>query len=159
MYLLSILYYWQLSTAGYSGTGFNKITISLIVINPSNLMNKYQPLKNCISSNNHELVIYWTDNFSQFPRRDASVSSKCDRALPAARRNNVVVLRGKLDLEHHNWLHWNLFRIAKYCPSTTRIFCCCTISPSTPYVANFSRDYIKLPLVYTFDGKVVIQGD
>ena len=25
--------------------------------------------------------------------------------------------------------------------------------------ANFSRDFIKIPVVYTFDGKVVIQGD
>ncbi len=30
---------------------------------------------------------------------------------------------------------------------------------TTPHSANFSRDYIKLPVVYTFDGKVVIQGD
>ncbi|MDL1983216.1 MAG: hypothetical protein LWX54_03335 [Deltaproteobacteria bacterium] len=68
-------------------------------------MNKYQPLRKCISSNDKELIIYGTDNFSQFPRRDASVSSKCDRALPVACRDDLVVLRGKLDIEYHNWLH------------------------------------------------------
>ena len=30
---------------------------------------------------------------------------------------------------------------------------------TTSHAANFSRDYIKLPVVYTFDGKVVIQGN
>ncbi|MBC2712449.1 MAG: hypothetical protein HGJ94_16135 [Desulfosarcina sp.] len=68
-------------------------------------MNKYRPLRKCISINDKELIIYGTDNFSQFPRRDASVSSKCDRALPVACRNDLVVLRGKLDLEYLNWLH------------------------------------------------------
>ena len=64
----------------------------------------YQPLRKCISSNDKELIIYGADNFSQFPRRNASVSSKCDRTLPAARRDDLVVLRGKLDHEYHNWL-------------------------------------------------------
>ena len=68
-------------------------------------MNKYQLLRKCISSNDKELIIYGTDNFSQFPRRDASLSSKCDRALPVACRDDLVVLRGKLDIEYHNWLH------------------------------------------------------
>jgi len=71
-------------------------------------MNKYQPLRKCISSNDKELIIYGTDNFSQFPRRDPSANypnSKCDRALPVACRDDLVVLRGKLDLEYHNWLH------------------------------------------------------
>ncbi len=68
-------------------------------------MNKYQPLRKCISRNDKELIIYGTDNFSQFPRRDASVSSKCDRALPVTCRDDLVVLRGKLDIEYHNWLH------------------------------------------------------
>jgi len=68
-------------------------------------MNKYQPLRKCIHSNNRELIVYGADNFSQFPRRDASVSSKCDRALPAACRDDLVVLRGKLDFEYLNWLH------------------------------------------------------
>ena len=67
-------------------------------------LTKYQPLRKCISSNDKELIIYGTDNFSQFPRRDASVSSKCDRALPVACRDDLVVLRGKLDIEYHNWL-------------------------------------------------------
>lgn len=67
-------------------------------------MNKYRPLRECISSNDKELIIYGADNFSQFPRHDASVSSKCDRALPVACRDDLVVLRGKLDIEYHNWL-------------------------------------------------------
>ncbi len=67
-------------------------------------MADYQPFRRCISNNDNELVIYGADNFSQFPRRDASVSSKCDRTLPAARRDDVVVLRGKLDHEYQNWL-------------------------------------------------------
>ena len=68
-------------------------------------MNKYQPLRKCISRNDKELIIYGTDNFSQFPRRDATVSSKCDRALPAACRDDLVVLHGKLDSKYYNWLH------------------------------------------------------
>jgi hypothetical protein len=68
-------------------------------------MNKYQPLRKCISNSDNELIIYGTDNFSQFPQRDASVSSKCDRALPVACRDDLVALRGKLDIEYNNWLH------------------------------------------------------
>jgi len=68
-------------------------------------MNKYRPLRKCISIDDIELIIYGTDNFSQFPRRDASVSSKCDRALPVACRDDLVVLHGRLDLEYLNWLH------------------------------------------------------
>ena len=67
-------------------------------------MNAYLPFRKCISNNDKELIIYGADNFSQFPRRDASVSSKCDRTLPAACRDDLVVLRGKLDHEYHNWL-------------------------------------------------------
>jgi len=67
-------------------------------------MDEYQPPRKCISSNDKELIIYGTDTFSQFPRRDAYVSSKCDRALPVACLDDLVVLRGKLDLEYHNWL-------------------------------------------------------
>jgi len=64
----------------------------------------YRPLRKCISYNDNELVIYGADNFSQFPRRDASVHSKCERTLPVARRDDLVVLRGKLDHEYHKWL-------------------------------------------------------
>ncbi len=67
-------------------------------------MYKYQSLRKCISKNDNELIIYGADRFSQFPRRDASVNSKCDRALPVAHRDDVVVLRGKLDHEYHKWL-------------------------------------------------------
>jgi len=64
----------------------------------------YQPLRQCISNNDDEIIIYGADNFSQFPRRNASVRSKSERTLPAARRDDLVVLRGKLDREYHNWL-------------------------------------------------------
>jgi len=64
----------------------------------------YQSLRKCISNNDNELIIYGADNFSQFSRRDASVNSKCDRALPVARGDELVVLRGKLDHAYHKWL-------------------------------------------------------
>ena len=67
-------------------------------------MNKEQLLRKCISSNDRELIIYGADSFAQFHRRDASVSSKCDRALPVACRDDLVVLRGKLDREYYDWL-------------------------------------------------------
>jgi hypothetical protein len=67
-------------------------------------MADYRSLRKCLSSNDEELIIYGADNFAQFPRRDTSITSKCDRALPAARQNDLVVLRGKLDREYHNWL-------------------------------------------------------
>ncbi len=54
-------------------------------------MNTYHPLKKCISRCDKELLVYGADNFSQFPRRDGSVRSKCDRALPAASRDDLVV--------------------------------------------------------------------
>ncbi len=67
-------------------------------------MNTYHPLKKCISRNEKELLVYGADNFSQFPRRDGSINSKCDRVLPAASRDDLVVLHGELDLEYHRWL-------------------------------------------------------
>ncbi|NPE30901.1 hypothetical protein HNV12_23700 [Methanococcoides sp. SA1] len=67
-------------------------------------MYKYQSLRKCISKNDNELIIYGADRFSQFPRHDISVDSKCDRALPIARHDDLVVLRGKLDHEYHKWL-------------------------------------------------------
>lgn len=50
------------------------------------------------------MLVYGADNFSQFPRRDGSVLSKCDRALPAASRDDLVVLHGELDHEYYSWL-------------------------------------------------------
>ncbi len=85
-------------TAGI-GLKFNKI-----IINPRKYMNKHSLLRKYISVNDKELIIYGTDKFSQFSRRDASVSSDCDRALPVACKDDLVVLRGQLDLEYHNWL-------------------------------------------------------
>lgn len=61
-------------------------------------------LRNCISNNADELVIFGADNFAQFPRRNGSIRSSCDRALPGASKNDVVVLRGKQDLEYYQWL-------------------------------------------------------
>ena len=68
-------------------------------------MDKYKPLRKCISSNEKELIIWGADNFSQFPRRDISISSKCDRTIPVVCRGDLVVLRGKLDIAYYNWSH------------------------------------------------------
>lgn len=67
-------------------------------------MNKYKAFRECISNNDNELLIYAADSFPQFPRRDSTVSSKCDRALPVAKSNDLVVLRGTLNSEYHTWL-------------------------------------------------------
>lgn len=67
-------------------------------------MTDYKSLRKCISDNDNELVIYGADSFSQFPRRDASVHSKCDRALAAASSNDLVVLRTALDHDYYDWL-------------------------------------------------------
>lgn len=67
-------------------------------------MTKDKTFRECISDNDNELVIYAADNFSQFPQRDSSVTSNCDRILPAATSNDLVVLRGALDHEYHKWL-------------------------------------------------------
>lgn len=61
-------------------------------------------IRTLISNDASEMVVYAADNFSQFPRRDSSVSSKCDRALAAARAVDLVVLRGPLDQDYHRWL-------------------------------------------------------
>jgi len=61
-------------------------------------------LRNCIG-NQEDLFIFGTDNFSQFPRRDESIRSKCNRALAVARKDDIVVLRGNLDREYQRWLH------------------------------------------------------
>jgi hypothetical protein len=62
------------------------------------------PIRTTISDNKDELVVYAADNFSQFPRRDATAASKCDRALASARADDLVVLRGELDQDYHRWL-------------------------------------------------------
>ena len=61
--------------------------------------------RQCIQKNDNELLIFGADNFSQFPKRDASVSSKCDRALSIACKDDLVVLRTSLDHEYQDWLH------------------------------------------------------
>ena len=67
-------------------------------------MTDLHPIRATISDNKDELVVYAADNFSQFPRRDAAVTSKCDRALASARADDLVVLRGELDQDYHRWL-------------------------------------------------------
>lgn len=67
-------------------------------------MTDLHPIRTTISDNNNELVVYAADNFSQFPRRDATAASKCDRALASARADDLVVLRGELDQDYHRWL-------------------------------------------------------
>ena len=67
-------------------------------------MTTYRPLRECISSNNNELVIWGADSFAQFPTRDSSIHSNCDRALPASSNNDLVVLRGRQDHAYCEWL-------------------------------------------------------
>lgn len=62
-------------------------------------------LRECISNSADELVIFGADNYSQFPRRDGSIRSSCDRALPAASFSDLVILRGSQSCEYINWLH------------------------------------------------------
>ena len=64
-------------------------------------MSELQSIRTTISDNKDELVIYAADNFAQFPRRDATATSKCDRALAAALADDLVVLRGELDQDYH----------------------------------------------------------
>jgi hypothetical protein len=67
-------------------------------------MADFQSIRATISDNQAELVVYAADSFSQFPRRDSAVTSKCDRALASARADDLVVLRGELDWNYHRWL-------------------------------------------------------
>lgn len=80
---------------GYYGVGFKNTELN---------MSDYKKFRDCISNNDSELIIYAADNFPQFPQRNSSVLSKCDRTLSAAISNDLVVLRGTLDHEYHNWL-------------------------------------------------------
>lgn len=58
-------------------------------------MSDFQSIRTAISDNKDELVIYAADNFSQFPHRDTSVTSKSDRVLASARSEDLIVLRGE----------------------------------------------------------------
>ncbi|PCH67079.1 MAG: hypothetical protein COC06_11820 [Bacteroidales bacterium] len=64
----------------------------------------FKLFRDYISDNDNELLIYSADNFAQFSQRSSSVASKSDRPLAVATSNDVVVLRGTLDREYHNWL-------------------------------------------------------
>lgn len=68
------------------------------------MMEPSQTFRECISSNDNECLIYGADNLSQFAQSNGHISSKCDRALAAARSNDVVVLRGKPGLDYQTWL-------------------------------------------------------
>lgn len=61
-------------------------------------------LRECISNSDNELVIFAADRFSQFPRRDGSIRSSCDRALAAASSSDLVLLRGGQNQEYYVWL-------------------------------------------------------
>ena len=67
-------------------------------------MTDLQSIRTAISCNKDDLVVYAADNFSQFPRRDATAASKCDRALAFSSVDDLVVLRGVLDQDYHHWL-------------------------------------------------------
>lgn len=67
-------------------------------------MTKHVPLRSYISNNRDELVIFGADNFAQFPCRDGSIRSSCDRALAGASNQDLVVLRGRLDRDYYTWL-------------------------------------------------------
>lgn len=60
--------------------------------------------RECISDNDNETLIYGADNLAQFTLAHGNIPSKCDRALPAARSHDIVVLPGKLDGQYQNWL-------------------------------------------------------
>ena len=67
-------------------------------------MTDYRSLRKCISDNDNELVIYGSDTFSQFPKRNSLISLKCDRALAAASSDDLVLLRTTLDHDYYDWL-------------------------------------------------------
>ncbi|NOQ75765.1 MAG: hypothetical protein GQ574_27405 [Crocinitomix sp.] len=67
-------------------------------------MTNYKAFKDCISDQDDELIIYASDSFSQFPERNSSATSKSDRSIPIATSNDLVVLRGELDSDYHEWL-------------------------------------------------------
>ena len=68
-------------------------------------MTCHKTFRQCIQKDDNELLIFGTDNFPQFPRRDTSISSKCDRALAIACKDDLVILRTSLDHEYQEWLH------------------------------------------------------
>ncbi len=67
-------------------------------------MTIYRLLRDCISNKDNELVIWGADSFAQFPSRDSSINSNCDRGLPGASSHDLVVLRGNQDHTYCNWL-------------------------------------------------------
>jgi len=66
-----------------------------------------KPFRSSIQQSDNELLIFGTDNFSQFPKRDGSILSRCNRALAVACEDDLVILRTGLDREYQNWLRAN----------------------------------------------------
>lgn len=68
------------------------------------------PLRECISRDDSETVIFACDALSQpcyrrlFREVDPLVHTKTARALPIAREHDVVVLSGRLDPDYYAWL-------------------------------------------------------
>ncbi|MCP4120070.1 MAG: hypothetical protein GY737_32670 [Desulfobacteraceae bacterium] len=67
-------------------------------------MDNPRTFRECISNSDTECLVYGADNLSQFTRSNGHIRSKCDRALPAARPEDIVVLRGKPDRAYQSWL-------------------------------------------------------
>ncbi len=66
-----------------------------------------KPFRSFIQHSDNELLIFGTDNFPQFPKRDGSVLSRCNRALAVAVNQDLVVLRTEIDRDYQDWLHAN----------------------------------------------------
>lgn len=66
-----------------------------------------KPFRSFIQHSDNELLIFGTDNFPQFPNRDGSILSRCNRALAVAGNQDLVVLRTELDRDYQDWLHAN----------------------------------------------------
>lgn len=84
-------------------------------------MTTYRSLKECISNTEDELVIFGADSFAQFPTRDSSIHSNCDRALPASSSNDLVVLRGSQDHAYYKWLRTHGLgpdHVVEYCETS-----------------------------------------
>jgi hypothetical protein len=71
---------------------------------------EHVPLRDCISTDPSEVVVYGVDVLAQPHYRNAyfsfdpHVHTKCSRALPCAREEDIVVLMGSLDEQYYEWL-------------------------------------------------------
>ncbi len=62
------------------------------------------PFREAVSSDARESLVFAADNLAQFTLAQPGVACKCDRALPCARPNDIVVLRHKPDQDYMRWL-------------------------------------------------------